>query len=231
LYKYKNYFLIAIISTFLGFFIFSYISLEAQPVIPKSSIRLRILANSDNLNDQIVKRRVRDKVISFVKSYLCEHKIKDIEEARKFIKNNLTLFKEIAQEIVQESGFFYAVNVTYGRICFPTKIYGYAVYPAGFYEGLLITLGKGKGQNWWCVLFPPLCFVNLNNADALEKNDFYLKAYAESNGKILKKNTSLSKKVFNLKKDAGSLRKIHVKIFLIDKAKELITRVFKIFNF
>jgi len=127
--------------------------------IPEESIRLRILADSDAPEDQVLKRRVRDAVIASMNSWVTEPQ--SLEEARETVRERLPELEAIVKDLVSDSGFNYAVDVELGIVPFPTKVYGGRVYPAGDYEAVRITLGRGLGQNWWCVLFPPLCFVDV----------------------------------------------------------------------
>ncbi|MGA9174829.1 MAG: stage II sporulation protein R [Thermoactinomyces sp.] len=136
------------------------------PEIPKQAIRLRILANSDRADDQWLKRRVRDAIVQEIGTWA--EKPKTIEEARQAIHGRLPLFRRIAEETVHRYGYSYPVKVDFGQVPFPTKLYGNKIYPAGKYEALRITIGKGLGSNWWCVLFPPLCFVDMSNGDAID---------------------------------------------------------------
>jgi stage II sporulation protein R len=135
--------------------------------IPAEAIRLRILANSDQMQDQWLKQKVRDEVIQDIKGWTL--KPKNMEEARQVVKQRLPHFQKIAEETVHRHGYTYPVKVDFGKVPFPTKLYGAKVYPAGNYEALRITLGEGVGGNWWCVLFPPLCFVDMSNGDAIPK--------------------------------------------------------------
>lgn len=88
--------------------------------------------------------------------------------ARKTIKENLPALETIAKEVLKEEGVNESVHVKFGKVEFPTKLYGQFLYPAGEYEAVLITLGKGEGANWWCVLFPPLCFLDFSNGEAVK---------------------------------------------------------------
>ncbi|SEM80335.1 stage II sporulation protein R [Lihuaxuella thermophila] len=137
--------------------------------IPDQAIRLRILANSDRGEDQWLKRKVRDEVVKEMETWVKQPRT--ITEARQAIKQHLPRFEQIAEETVARNGFHYPVKVDFGLVPFPTKLYGDKVYPAGNYEALRITLGEGKGDNWWCVLFPPLCFVDMSNGDAVPKEN------------------------------------------------------------
>lgn len=138
-------------------------------VIPENAVRLRILANSDSPEDQALKRKVRDVVIQEVGVRL--RGIENREAARKVLESALPELNQAAAKVIREEGYSYKVNTDYGRVSFPTKMYGDHVYPAGEYEALRIVIGEGQGQNWWCVLFPPLCFVDVANGDAVQAKD------------------------------------------------------------
>ncbi|MBX6352091.1 MAG: stage II sporulation protein R [Thermoflavifilum sp.] len=133
--------------------------------IPSDAIRLRIIANSDSPADQALKEAVRDKVVTAVAVWLRNAKTPD--QARAILVQHLPQIREIAQDEVRARGAHYGVRADVGRVPFPTKVYGNMVYPAGEYEALRITLGAGQGQNWWCVLFPPLCFIEIADGDAV----------------------------------------------------------------
>lgn len=130
----------------------------ASDAIPKEAIRLRILANSDTITDQAIKRKVRDAVVAQMNEWAKQPM--DIEEARVVIQDNMPVLNRIVGEVLESHGFSYNYNVELAKVPFPTKLYGNKLYPAGEYEALRITLGQGQGANWWCVLFPPLCFVD-----------------------------------------------------------------------
>jgi stage II sporulation protein R len=134
--------------------------------IPEGAIRLRIIANSDRPEDQQLKRDIRDEVIKAVGAEL--RGTKDENEAREKISQAVPKMNEIAARVIQEKGYSYSVKTDYGMVPFPTKMYGDKVYPAGEYEALRIQIGAAEGQNWWCVLFPPLCFVDMANGDAVQ---------------------------------------------------------------
>ncbi|WP_096156343.1 MULTISPECIES: stage II sporulation protein R [Bacillus] len=133
-------------------------------VIPDDAIRLRILANSDNDEDQELKRKIRDRVNEEITIWVSD--ITSREEARSIIQGNIPEIEKIVEEVMKAEGLTQKYNVDFGRANFPTKMYGRFIYPAGDYEAILITLGSGKGANWWCVLFPPLCFLDFSNGEA-----------------------------------------------------------------
>lgn len=138
--------------------------------IPEESIRLRILANSDRPGDQVIKRQVRDAIVEQMNGWVqhLENPV-SLAEAREIIESNLALVEDTVKRTLEKSGKSYTYKVELGVVPFPTKMYGGAVYPAGDYEALRVTLGKGEGKNWWCVLFPPLCFVDAGSGEALAK--------------------------------------------------------------
>lgn len=134
-------------------------------MIPEEAIRLRILANSDSSEDQHLKRMVRDAVNLKITEWV--ESLTSIEDARYVIQANLSELETIAQNIVDNQGKDQAVHIVFDQVLFPTKLYGPYIYPAGEYEAVVITLGEGKGANWWCVLFPPLCFLDISNGESL----------------------------------------------------------------
>ena len=123
-----------------------------------SVFRLHIIANSDSKEDQDLKYIVRDNLIQYMVK-LCEN-CSSKTEVIEIAKNNISNFKQIAEDTVKEQGVSYDVNVEIGNFEFPTKSYGDISFPAGYYDALKVKIGNSSGQNWWCVMFPPLCFVN-----------------------------------------------------------------------
>ncbi|MDT3425543.1 stage II sporulation protein R [Paenibacillus forsythiae] len=160
--------------------------------IPKESIRLRILANSDGPQDQLVKRQLRDKIVEQMNGWV--NKLEDpqsLEQARAVIRDHLPELNKLVGDELGKRGIDYGYKVELGVVPFPTKLYGGTVYPAGEYESLRVTLGKGEGQNWWCVLFPPLCFIDAGSGDAAAKpagdaKAKPAKASAQEKGKAVK---------------------------------------------
>ena len=136
-------------------------------IIPNDAIRLRILANSDSKSDQALKRVVRDEVNKAITVWVSDLTSK--EEARKVLHTRLPEIQRIAEQVVRKQNSKQDVQVELGKVEFPTKLYGQFLYPAGQYEAVLITLGEGTGANWWCVLFPPLCFLDFSNGVAVSE--------------------------------------------------------------
>jgi stage II sporulation protein R len=136
--------------------------------IPQESIRLRIIANSDSFQDQWLKREVRDAIVAQMDTWVKQ--IGSYDEARRLVADNLPQLQQLVDRTIKDRGFSYQAAVDFGQVSFPTKLYGSYVYPAGNYQALRVRIGEAKGQNWWCVLFPPLCFIDMSNGDAVEKN-------------------------------------------------------------
>ncbi|GAE88716.1 stage II sporulation protein R [Acetivibrio straminisolvens] len=134
-------------------------------------IRLHVLANSDSPEDQQLKRDVRDVVINFMKGKL--ENVKDLETTKRIIEENSEAIKQVALNEIKRQNKDYDVKVMLGKYPFPTKVYGDISLPAGNYQALRIVIGNGEGQNWWCVLFPPLCFVDATHGTVPDsvKND------------------------------------------------------------
>ncbi|MCH6268611.1 stage II sporulation protein R, partial [Neobacillus citreus] len=124
-------------------------------------------ANSDFEEDQAIKRKVRDAVNAQITLWVQD--LTSMEEARKVIKGHLPEIQAIGEKVVRESGSDQSVKVEFGKVQFPTKLYGQFLYPAGKYQAVLITLGAGEGANWWCVLYPPLCFLDFSNGVAVSE--------------------------------------------------------------
>ncbi|MYL29356.1 stage II sporulation protein R [Halobacillus halophilus] len=139
-------------------------------VIPDEAIRLRILADSNNGEDQRIKRKVRDQVNGEITKWVQD--LTSVEAARQLIESRLPELEAIVQETLEAEGKRYSYTVAYGEnVQFPTKLYGSYIYPAGEYEAVLITLGEGDGDNWWCVLFPPLCFLDFSNGTSVAESE------------------------------------------------------------
>ena len=157
--------LILILSSCLfGFLaLFCITNLEFSEQIDKDSlIRIHVLANSDTQSDQQLKLQVKDEVIRYLQPQLAQSH--SIDESRQIIQNNLPQIKQTAEQKLQELHSNYSVTLQYGHFDFPVKYYGSFSLPAGNYEALRILIGEGQGHNWWCVLFPPMCFTDSNTS-------------------------------------------------------------------
>ncbi|WP_400244056.1 stage II sporulation protein R [Niallia sp. JL1B1071] len=160
------YLFVLILTTIMSLYIpKTEVAANNEVIIPNDAIRLRILANSDLEADQALKRKVRDAVNEEITNWVSELTSK--EAAKDVLKAKLPEIQRIAERVVEEEKANQAVNVTFDKVDFPTKLYGEFLYPAGQYDAILITLGEGEGANWWCVLFPPLCFLDFSNGVAV----------------------------------------------------------------
>ena len=121
-------------------------------------IRFHVIANSDSEEDQNLKLKVRDSIINYLQPKLLESE--SIEESELIIKKEYDELEKISKNIILENGSDYDVKVGIDYSKVPTKQYSNVVLPAGEYKALRIIIGEGKGKNWWCVMFPPLCFVD-----------------------------------------------------------------------
>ena len=129
--------------------------------ISDNIFRLHVIANSDTVEDQKLKYKVRDRVLEYMNSITNNSFSK--EEIINIIYAHLDDFKKVAQNTVYENGYNYNVTVEIGNFEFPKKTYGDISFPAGFYDALRIKIGNANGQNWWCVMFPPLCFIDVSS--------------------------------------------------------------------
>lgn len=156
---------------------FGYMKADAKgpSVIPKEAVRLRILANSDSDKDQALKRKVRDEVKAQIDGWVAE--LTSFEEARKVIQSHIPEIEKTVENTLKREGSKESFQVKFSKnVKFPTKVYGNFIYPAGEYEAVLITIGEGEGANWWCVLFPPMCFLDFSSGTAVRKDEHVVKA-------------------------------------------------------
>lgn len=126
--------------------------------LSQNLVRLHVIANSDSAADQALKLKVRDAVIEYMKEKLAASD--SIDETKAIINDNLKNIEEVAGEVISKNNSSYAVKASMGKYAFPTKTYGDIALPAGEYQALRVVIGNGSGANWWCVLFPPLCFID-----------------------------------------------------------------------
>lgn len=124
-------------------------------------IRFHVIANSDSYEDQQIKKKVRDAILAELSPAL--NQCDDPKAANDYLSNHQKELRTVAEEVLTREGYDYGAKVILGDAEFPTKSYGDTVLPAGTYHAQRIVLGEGKGKNWWCVLFPPLCFVDITD--------------------------------------------------------------------
>lgn len=217
--KKRNHFFILILISLAVMFLFfetqtkvANATMNASVKIPEESIRLRILANSNTAADQKLKRDIRDEVNAQITTWVDE--LSTLSEAREIIREQLPAIEEIVQNKLNEAGVEKTFSVELNKVAFPTKMYGDYIYPAGQYEAVLITLGEGEGKNWWCVLFPPLCFLDFENGDAVKEN---------KEGKSDKAETASAE-------EADETEEIQTKFFVVDLFNSLVSAVGSLFS-
>ena len=137
--------------------------------IADSVFRLHVIANSDSDMDQNLKYIVRDHLLEYMNA-LCVN-CSSKEEAIAIANENIETFQKIALDTIKDEGFSYSVNVEIGNFEFPTKHYGDISLPAGYYDALKVEIGEAKGQNWWCVMLPPLFFVDESSGIVHEESN------------------------------------------------------------
>lgn len=191
-----------IILIFLLFFIYIFISAfsyanEVCVDIANNIFRLHVIANSDTDVDQNLKYIVRDNVLEFVNTL--SNEVDSKEDIIKIVTKDLSKIQEIAQQTVFDNGFNYNVNVEVGNFAFPTKKYGDITLPPGYYDALRIEIGEAKGQNWWCVMFPPLCFVDITSGIVPDESKEFIKEnLSEEEYSLISENSNNIKIKFKL---------------------------------
>ncbi len=134
-----------------------------QLIIPKEAIRFRVIANSNDQQDQENKILVRDHIQQEITQDLI--KSESVENARNMLQNNLSKYKTLVSNTLSENNINTPFQMNYGMNYFPEKVYRGVKYEEGYYESLVVTLGNGLGNNWWCVLFPPLCLLEAEETE------------------------------------------------------------------
>lgn len=131
---------------------------EVQQGIAKEVLRFHVIANSDTKEDQELKMQVKTELLEYMNGFLTS--ADGLEETREAVLENLSDIQEKAGQIVAKNGSDYRVDAKVEKCEFPEKTYGNCTFPKGEYETLTVTIGDGMGHNWWCVLYPGLCFIN-----------------------------------------------------------------------
>lgn len=160
--------IILIIAILFFYIIIGHVS--AEKLIPDDAIRLRVLANSNSEYDQKMKEKVRNLVQK--EMYVLLKDTKGSKEAREKILLELPNIEKKVKQLLTIEEYPLGYQIHFGQNYFPEKQYKGVTYDAGMYESLLITLGKGEGDNWWCVLFPPLCLIEAEESSEVEYKSF-----------------------------------------------------------
>ena len=139
---------------------------EEYILIPNEAIRVRVIANSNLKYDIDVKEQVKDKITDEFNNILND--VSSIDDARIIIKNDLEEINNIVDKTLKELNYDKEYKINYGLNLFPEKEFNGIKYDSGFYESLVVTLGEGKGPNYWCVLYPPLCLLENEQNEEIE---------------------------------------------------------------
>lgn len=126
----------------------------------KGVLRFHVLANSDSDEDQAVKLKVKDEVVTKLAEDMSYAGISSKQDAYRYVNDNMDYYIDEATRVLRSEGYDYEVKGELGKCWFPVKIYGNCVYPEGEYDAFRIMIGKAEGKNWWCVLFPSLCMID-----------------------------------------------------------------------
>lgn len=178
--------------------------------ISEKLIRFHVIANSDEEADQQLKIKVKDNIINYIFPKLKDSK--SIDESRDILRNNNKQILKIAEKTIKENGYNYSVNSTLDRENFPEKNYGNITLPQGEYEAYRVIIGSGQGKNWWCVMFPPLCFVDVTKGQVSdEKTEETMKRVLDND-----EYTEISNK--------NDKNKIKIKFKIVEIIKDLIDK-------
>lgn len=143
-------------------------------------LRIHIRANSNDALDQSVKYKVKDRVVEYMTPAL--DGVSSKSEAMQILEDNIVAMKRVADETLASNGYEYTSRVSLRKEEFPARTYGDLTLDSGIYDALIIELGSGEGDNWWCVVFPPLCFVG-ENKDGVDYKSFFGELYRKIAGK------------------------------------------------
>ncbi len=172
--KAKNFIIILFLFfTFLLINITSY-SKDIKQGLAENFFRLHIIANSNSSIDQELKLKVRDSVLEYINEEIPNNLSKD--EVILEVRNKLPDIKLIAESVIKSYDLNYNINLEINNFYFPTKHYYNLSLPAGYYDALKISIGNAQGENWWCSLFPPLCFIDMSSGKITEDSKNNLKS-------------------------------------------------------
>lgn len=157
--------IILILTLIIAVFIYKEIK-NNEVIIPDTAIRLRVIPNSNSVLDQNMKNKVKKYLENNTYNLIKDEDSKEV--AREKIKNNIPKTKEDIEKIFNENNYSMNFSINYGLNYFPEKEYRGLKYEEGYYESVVISIGKAEGDNWWCVLFPNLCLADLENTNDVE---------------------------------------------------------------
>lgn len=181
---------------------------QASESYKEKLIRFHVIANSDTDEDQELKLKVRDGIIKYLEPKLA--KSRSIKESESIIKNEYENLEKTSKDIILKNGYNYDVQIGIQYSTFPTKQYSSIVLPAGEYKALKVVIGEGKGKNWWCVMFPPLCFVDKENGVIDKSTDEKLKK-------------ALTEDEYNLivQKDEKKVSRVEIKFKIVEMIEDI----------
>ena len=156
--------ILIILTIIVAFIVYVNVNAEVgEIVIPEAAIRVRVIANSNSINDQSMKMRVKEEIEKKISPMLVD--VSDIDEARDIINGEVDNLENSIYKLFDEEDYDKRVRINFGDNYFPEKDYRGVHYDEGEYESLVVTIGEGEGDNWWCVLFPPLCLLESEESD------------------------------------------------------------------
>ena len=169
--KILNFLLLSILFSLFLFINMKNYATTVSNNLENNIFRLHIIANSNSTQDQDLKLKIRDVVIEYINK--TQENLNSKQEIINNITYNLPTIQKLVEETIKKYNFDYNVSVEIGNFYFPTKHYGNISLPAGMYGSIKIKIGSANGENWWCSLFPPLCFTNISTGiiDETTKND------------------------------------------------------------
>lgn len=142
------------------FILIAVIALSLPKAEDYDYLRIHIRANSNSQIDQSVKYKVKDSIVDYLTPWLCSVKTK--QQAIEVVNKEKVNMQNIGKKVLKENGFNYSVNVKIANEYFPTRTYNNTTLESGYYDAVIVELGDAVGDNWWCVMYPPLCFVGEN---------------------------------------------------------------------
>lgn len=162
---------IGIVIIIIGYVLFNSVNSKAyELVIPENAIRMRVIPNSNSDYDQQIKAKVKEVLQTTTYDLLKD--TKGSEEAEKIIKANLSLIDNRINDLLVKENYNLDYKINFGLNYFPDKEFKGVTYTEGYYNSLLVTLGAGEGDNWWCVLFPPMCLIEAEESEEVEYKFF-----------------------------------------------------------
>lgn len=196
-------------------------STSLQSSIENKLIRFHVIANSDKAEDQALKLKVRDKVLEYISPKL--KACKSIEESRSILMQNDKNIRDIAKAVIKNNGYSYNVVTMLSKENFPIKTYGNITLPQGEYEAYRIIIGSGEGRNWWCVMFPPLCFIDITKGEVSYKETEKAMKQVLSEKEYEEVDNTNKITDDNKEEERNSSEKLEIRFKIFDEIKKLFT--------